>query len=261
MARQRKLNQKRGWAFGFAAWVVKPTLTVLTKQEWHDGLKIPASGGCVLAVNHLSHADPLTLAHFIYDHGRIVRYLAKQEVFEMPVVGRVATDAKQIPVLRSSADASHAFDAAVRAVEEGEAVAFYPEGTITRDPDLWPMRGKNGAARVALRTGCPVVPIGHWGVQELLPPYGRPDLLPRKTIKVKAGDPVPLDDLQARVQGTQPSHDLLEEATDRIMAAVTALVAELRGEEAPAERFDPRKAGVRAYGNPNGPRHEKRGGR
>ncbi len=153
---------------------VKPTLLALTRQDWQDGLKIPASGGCVLACNHLSHADPLTLAHFVYDHGRIVRYLTKQEVFEMPVVGRVARSAGQIPVARRSIDAAKSFDAAVEAVHAGQAVAFYPEGTITRDPDLWPMRGKTGAARVALSTRCPVIPIGHWGVQELLPPYGKP---------------------------------------------------------------------------------------
>ena len=125
-----------------------------------------------------------------------MRYLAKQEVFEMPFVKTIAVNAGQIPVARLSGDASKSFDAAVEAVREGQLVAFYPEGTITRDPDLWPMRGKTGAARVALSTGCPVIPIGQWGVQDLLPPYGRPDLFPRKTIKVKAGDPVDLADLQ-----------------------------------------------------------------
>ena len=64
-----------------------------------------------------------------------------------------------------------AFDAAVEAVEDGECVGVYPEGTITRDPDGWPMRGKTGAARIALATGCPVIPIGQWGAQELLPAY------------------------------------------------------------------------------------------
>ena len=53
----------------------------------------------------------------------------------------------------------------------GECVVVYPEGTITRDPDLWPMVGKSGAARIALATGCPVIPIGQWGAQEVLAPY------------------------------------------------------------------------------------------
>ena len=103
---------------------------------------------------------------------------------------------------------------------------IYPEGTITRDPDLWPMRGKTGAARLAFTTGCPVVPIGQWGAQELM--HGRkpsfPRLLPRKTLRVAAGDPVPLDDLRAEPM----TADMLDEATARIMDAITVLVAELR---------------------------------
>jgi 1-acyl-sn-glycerol-3-phosphate acyltransferase len=247
MARQRTLDQKRGWAFATTVSIVKPTMTLLTRRDWHDGLKIPASGGCVLAFNHLSYADPLTLGHFVYDHGRIVRYLAKQEVFDMPVVGRIAVDARQIPVARRSTDAAKSFDAAVQAVHDGEAVAFFPEGTITRDPDLWPMTGKTGAARVALTTGCPVIPIGHWGVQELLPPYGRLHPFPRKTIHVTAGDPVDLADLQ----GMPLTVAVLHEATARIMAAITAIVEKLRGERAPTERFDPHSAGVRETGNPD----------
>ncbi len=256
MRRQRKLDQKRGWAFGTAVAIIKPSMLALTRQEWYDGLKIPAAGGCVLAVNHLSHVDPLTFAHFVYDHGRIVRYLTKQEVFELPVVGRIASNAGQIPVARLSADATQSFDAAVRAIHEGQAVAFYPEGTITRDPDLWPMRGKTGAARVALTTGCPVIPIGQWGAQDLLPPYGRPHPFPRKTIRIKAGDPVDLADLR-----DQPlTSDLLHEATERIMVAITALVADLRGETPPAARFDPRAAGVSLTGNPRGHKHKRERG-
>jgi 1-acyl-sn-glycerol-3-phosphate acyltransferase len=257
LPRQRELDQKRGWAFTTAVALVKPVLLAVTRREWHDGLKIPAEGGCVVAMNHLSHADPLTYGHFIYEHGRIVRYLAKQEVFEMPVVRTIAANAGQIPVARLSGDASKSFDAAVEAVRQGQLVAFYPEGTITRDPDLWPMRGKTGAARVALSTGCPVIPIGQWGVQDLLPPYGRPDLFPRKTIRIKAGDPVDLTDLQ----GVPLTNAVLQEATERIMAAITGLVEDLRGQQAPAERFDPRKAGVRQTGNPNRETKRKRGTR
>lgn len=257
MSRQRKLDQKRGWAFGIAVGIVKPSLVLLTRAEWHDGLKIPATGGCVLAVNHLSHVDPLTFAHFVYDHGRIVRYLAKQEIFEMFFVGAIARNAGQIPVARLSADAGRSLEAAVQAIHDGQAVAFYPEGTITRDPDLWPMRGKTGAAHVALTTGCPVIPIGQWGVQDLLPPYGKPHIFPRKTMRAKVGDPVDLADLQC----LPLSGDVLHEATDRIMAAITALVEDLRGEKAPVERFDPAKAGVKLTGNPHEAKKRRRGAR
>lgn len=246
MPKVRKLQERRGWAWSLAVGVVKPVLLTVTRRDWTDGEKIPAQGGCVVAVNHISHVDPLTLAHLLYDHGRLVRYLAKDGLFRVPLVGAVIRDAGQIPVSRLTATASKAYDAAVAAVERGECIGVYPEGTITRDPDGWPMRGKTGAARIALSTGCPVVPIGQWGAQEVLPAYtARPHVVPPRTVHYKVGDPVPLDDLRGQPQTAA----VLREASDRIMASITALVEDLRGEQAPAERFDPRTAGVRQIGN------------
>lgn len=243
-------RQKLGWAFAFCVAVLRPLLRVLTKQDWRDTGKLPSVGGFVLVTNHVSHVDPLTYAHFVYDSGRLPRFLAKAEVMDVPVLGAILRSAGQIPVYRQTRTASEAFRAAVAAIEQGECVVVYPEGTITRDPDLWPMKGKSGAARIALATGCPVIPVGHWGAHELLAPYSKkPDVFPRKKIVVRAGDPVELGDLLAQ----EPSQAVINEATDRIMAAITALVEEIRGEKAPAERFDPRRAGVREIGNPNRP--------
>jgi 1-acyl-sn-glycerol-3-phosphate acyltransferase len=176
------------------------------------------------------------------------RYLAKSGLFKNRALATFLRAAGQIPVERLSKNAIGAFDAAVQAVRAGECVVVYPEGTLTRDPDLWPMVGKSGAARIALETGAPVIPIGQWGAHNLLYPYAkRPRPFPRKRIKMKVGDPVPLDDLAA----VQPrTLRVINEATARIMDALTALVADLREEKAPAERFDPRKAGVRQTGNP-----------
>ncbi|WP_307813927.1 lysophospholipid acyltransferase family protein [Nocardioides baculatus] len=245
--RVRKLEQDRGWAMTVAATILKPTLLAATSRTWIDGEKIPATGGCIVAINHISHIDPLLSAHFVYDHGRLPRYLAKSGLFSNKALGGFLTSAGQIPVERLSRNAIGAYDAAVRAIGEGECIVIYPEGTLTRDPDLWPMKGKTGAARIALATGCPVIPVGQWGAQEVLPPYTkRPHLLPRKNIVMKAGDPVRLDDLAA-----QPaSAEATTEATDRIMAAITAIVADLRGSTAPAVRYDPRATGVREIGNP-----------
>lgn len=237
MSRVRRLQQRRGWAFGLVAGIVKPTLLLATRREWIDGEKVPATGGCIVVMNHVSHIDPLALGHFLYDHGRLVRYLAKDALWRTPVLKHVVGSAGQIPVSRDTAGAGGAFDAAVEAVLAGECVGVYPEGTITKDPDGWPMRGKTGAARIALRTGAPVVPIGQWGAQEVLPAYtARPHVVPRRTTRYKVGDPVDLADL-----ADQPlSAEVLHEATERIMAAITALVEELRGEPAPPERYDPR---------------------
>jgi 1-acyl-sn-glycerol-3-phosphate acyltransferase len=245
--RVRKLEKRRGWAFTVAASILKPTLLAATSRTWIDGEKIPATGGCIVVLNHISHVDPLLSAHFVYDHGRLPRYLAKSGLFTNKYLGGFLSSAGQIPVERLSRNAIGAYDAAVRAIRAGECIVIYPEGTLTRDPDLWPMKGKTGAARIALATGCPVIPVGQWGAHEVLPPYTKtPHLVPRKNIVMKAGDAVPLDDLVAG-----PHTPLTTaQATDRIMAAITVLVEDLRGGSAPAERFDPRQRGVREIGNP-----------
>ncbi|MEI2809250.1 MAG: lysophospholipid acyltransferase family protein [Nocardioides sp.] len=246
--RVRELSEKRGWAFGTGAFVLKPLMVAISKRTWVDGEKIPATGGCLVVFNHISHLDPLTAAHLVYDHGRIPRYLAKSQLFTNKALGGFLKSAGQIPVERLSHNAVGAYDAAVEAVKQGDCVVVYPEGTLTRDPGLWPMTGKTGAARIALETQCPVIPAGQWGVQEVLPPYAhKPDLFPRKNVRIKVGDPVDLSDLYDRPRNAET----VAEATDRIMTAITALVAELRGEQPPAERFDPRKAGVKLIGNPN----------
>lgn len=248
VAKPRRVSQRRGWAFAFAVAIVRPLLMAFTKRCWSGGDKLPETGGCVVVGNHISHLDPLTFAHFVYDNGRLPRYLAKASVFEVPVVGTIIRKAGQIPVYRLTTDASQAFRAAVDAVNQGEMVVVYPEGTITRDPGLWPMTGRSGAARIALTTGAPVIPVAQWGANHILAPYSkRPRLLPRKTITMEAGDPVALDDLRARPL----TAETLREATTRIMDAVTVLLADIREEAPPAVRFDPRTAGVREIGNPN----------
>ena len=247
MSKVRKHQQPRGWALLTAVAILKPTIRAALRREWIDGDKIPATGGCVVVLNHVSHLDPIASAHIIYDHGRSPRYLAKSGLFRVFFVGTILRGAKQIPVERMTADAVGAFDSAVAAVRAGEVVVVYPEGTITRDPDGWPMRGKTGAARIALETQAPVIPMGQWGVQDLLPAYStklRP--FPRKQVRVKVGDPVDLSDLYE----LDLSPEAIRIATDRIMAAITALVEELRGGHAPAERFDPKAAGVKEIGNP-----------
>lgn len=244
----RRQSRPRGWAWSLSVAVVKPALLATTKPHWTGGEHIPASGGALIVLNHISHLDPLTAAHLVYDHGRIPRYLAKSGLFKHWFWRFFFTACGQIPVERLSTNAVGAYDDAVAAVRAGECVVVYPEGTITRDPDLWPMTGKSGAARIALETGAPVIPVGQWGAQELLPPYTmKPHPIPRKHVWMLAGTPVPLDDLMAIQPRTQQVINL---ATERIMAAITDLVAELRGEPAPSERFDPRKAGVRLTGDP-----------
>jgi 1-acyl-sn-glycerol-3-phosphate acyltransferase len=224
-------------------------MTSISRREWRGVENLPPEGvGCVVAANHISYLDPLVFAHFLFDNGRAPRMLAKAEILDSPIVGPLLRQCGQIPVHRETRDAEAALRSAYEAVERGECVGIYPEATLTRDPDLWPMRGKSGAARIALHTKCPVIPVGHWGVQHILEPYGKIlKVFPRRTVHVHAGPPVPLDDLYDQ----QTTFEVLNEATDRIMAAITDLVAGIRGETPPATRFDPVAAGVPTTGNPH----------
>ncbi len=247
MAR-RVPQQKKGWAFGFCVFMLRRPLMVLTRRDWRGAENLPRAGGCILVTNHVSEVDPVPFAHFVYDNGRLPRFLGKAEVFAVPVVGHILRSAGQIPVYRKSPDATKAFSAAVDAVNKGECVVVYAEGTITRDPDLWPMVGKTGAARIALSTGCPVIPCAQWGPNELLAPYARkPKLFPRKLMRIRAGAPVDLSDLRGR----KLTPAVLREATERIIADVTGLLEDIRGAKAPPIRFDPKVAGVAEIGNPN----------
>lgn len=156
-------RRRIGFWYRLAAVIAKPPLLLLFNRDWRGMENIPADGGFITAVNHNSALDPLSYAHFQYNTGRVPRLLAKATLFDVFFVGMMLRGTGQIPVFRESTDAANAFRAAVDAVNRGECVAFYPEGTLTRDPDHWPMVGKTGVARVALATKAPVVPVAQWG--------------------------------------------------------------------------------------------------
>lgn len=241
-------SDQEQWAYRFARLVLRPTMTGLTRRHWWGAEHLPRTGGCVVVCNHISHSDPLTIAHFLNDNGRAPRFLGKAEIFGVPVIGRIVKDAGQIPVYRETVDAAKALRDAVAAVERGECVVVYPEATLTRDPNLWPMVGKTGAARVALMTRCPVIPIAQWGPQELLPPYTkRPHVFPRTDITIRVGAPVDL----SRFSEAALTGDVLREATAEIMSAITRLLEQIRGSQAPERPYDPRDHGVRRTGDPH----------
>ena len=234
MRRERR-RWRLGWGFRLAVFVLWPLMQTLTKRDWRgtEYLNIE-DGGIVVATNHMSWFDPLVVAHILWEHDRPPRFLAKESVFRVPFIGSVIRSAGQVPVYRESTVAVEAFRDAVSAVERGECVVIYPEATLTRDPGLWPMRGKTGAARVALATGRPLIPMAHWGAQEVIAPYSKHiRLLPRKTMHVRVGPPVDLADLAGRPIDT----DTLRVATDRLMDAITGLLAGIRGEDPPKERY------------------------
>ncbi|NKX49089.1 1-acyl-sn-glycerol-3-phosphate acyltransferase [Arthrobacter deserti] len=221
---------------GAVAALVRPVLSALMGRQWSGQEHLPKDSGFIVCANHNTEIDPLVVGHYLYNSGHLPHFLAKASLFAVPVVGPILRAARQIPVERSSTGAHKSLVAAREVMDEGGAVIVYPEGTLTRDPGLWPMRGRTGAARLALQTGAPVVPVAQWGANALFPRYARRlHLLPRKTCRVAAGPPVDLSEFRGR----PITKSVLEAATDKIMDSVTALLAELRGEEPPAERGDP----------------------
>ena len=225
-------------AYRNVARVVRPLMRLMTRPDWRGAEHLQREGGYIAAANHMTNIDPLTFAHFLWDNGVAPKILAKSSLFTIPVVGRILAATGQIPVVRNSAEAGRSLEAAAAALAAGEVVAVFPEGTLTRDPDLWPMTGKTGIARLALMSRAPVVPIAQWGPQDLLGRYSkvlRP--FPRKRVVVVAGPPVDLSDLYDRAGESV----VLREATERVMAAITAMLEEIRGEQAPAQRYVPRR--------------------
>lgn len=214
--------------------LLRPLLMITTKRDWRGQENLP-SGGFVLAPNHLSHLDPFLISHFMVDQGIAPRFLAKDTLTTVPVVGWILRHAEQIPVYRSTEGAAESLRAAIAAVEDGSVVAIYPEGTITRDPAAWPMTGRTGAVRVALATGKPLVPVMQWGPQAILWPYSKKvRLFPRKTIHVRVGAPLDLSDFEGRPL----TDELLHAATERLMDALTDMMAEVRGELPTTPRID-----------------------
>jgi 1-acyl-sn-glycerol-3-phosphate acyltransferase len=210
--------------------LVLPMLRLLTKRTWSGLENVPAAGGVILAPNHMSHFDPLVVAHFAYGANRWPRFLAKASLWDVPVVGFFLRKTLQIPVERGSVEAVKSLDTLVQALREGGAVIIYPEGTTTKQPDLWPMRGKTGAARLALLTGAPVVPIAHWGAQQIFDVRtGKLSLRPRRFVSVVAGKPIDV----SRWEGAAPSRAVLDDMTDTIMTAVRDQLAGIRDAEPP----------------------------
>jgi 1-acyl-sn-glycerol-3-phosphate acyltransferase len=238
------------WWRGLTIAAVPPGLRLLITERWQGREHVPRDGGLIVAANHVSEADPLAICHYLYRCGRYPIFLAKSSLFAKGFVGTVVRGTGQIPVLRGGTSAADSLKVAEDALAAGQCLIVYPEGTCTRDPDLWPMTGQTGAARLALGTGTPVIPLASWGAHELLPyrkgeqgglagtlkPGFHP--LPRKTVQILAGPPVDLGQYQDKAL-TGPT---LRAATADIMRAVTGLVAELRGEQPPAQPYDRHKA-------------------
>jgi len=227
---------------------VIPAMWLIVGMRREGVANLPREGAFVLTPNHTSNIDPIVMGIATFRAGRTPHFLGKASLFRIPVVGALLRSTRQIPVERAGGSrANSPLDAAAKVAASGSGVIVYPEGTLTRDPDVWPMRGKTGAVRIALAAGIPLIPVAHWGTERFLGPYARfPQLVPRVKITIRYGAPVDLSEFAGRPLDSAT----LTAATEKVMAAITGLVAELREETPPLTRWDPADHGQSEYGRP-----------
>jgi 1-acyl-sn-glycerol-3-phosphate acyltransferase len=243
-----KINSsERHFVLALVATILIPIVRLLFVVKPKGIEKLPKHGSYILVANHVTNVDALAVAYLVYVQlMRAPHFLAKESLFRVPVIGAILRAAGQIPVYRSGHRNDTPLKAAHAYLEAGHTIAIFPEGTLTRSPELWPMRGKSGAIRLALESGVPVYPVGQWGSEQILPQYGskfRPGFW--KPVNMIIGDEIDLSNYRKR----QLNPDELNQATKVVMQTITELVEELRGEKAPLELWDPAKAGQTTSGN------------
>ncbi len=241
--------------YALAALVVGTLVTVVTRLRiaQHRGRRRAVErlpdGPIIIVSNHVSYADGVLLAIVSRRLGRSVRILATGGVFRAPLLGWLVRRLGFISVERGSIHAAAALDRAAEALAADEAVAIFPEGRTTRDPDHWPERAKTGAVRLSLRTGAPIVPLAMVGTHRVL---GREhpirsilvNVVLRPKVLVEVGRPI---DVRALAGGESATAEEVRGLSDVVMGRVVSLVAELREEAAPqptgVEAIEVRRAG------------------
>ncbi len=229
-------REKAGIWIWFASAFFHPLCGALARREDKHTERFPREGGALLVMNHISHIDPVYDAVFVHRQHRLPHFLAKESLFRPFLIRQVMYGTGQIPVYRGSSDARDSLRDADAALAEGKIVVIYPEGTITKQPAGWPMASRTGVARLALRHDVPVIPVARWGTRAILDGYQkkfRP--FPRHDVTTVVGEPVDLSTYREQPLTSQ----VLRDVTDLLMAKVTAMVAEVRGETPPTEVFRP----------------------
>jgi 1-acyl-sn-glycerol-3-phosphate acyltransferase len=211
----------KDWTYSLAKVVLKPWLTVWFHWTIEGLENIPSEGAAILAINHIAYLDPFAAAFIVDKAHRRARFLAKSELFQDKRIGWVLKGADQIEVKRGTRDAPVALDQAYAALDRGELVVVFPEGTVTREPDLNPMAAKSGAARLALKTGAPLIPCALWGTANVWPKGFKKRWRPGQRIVARIGPP-----LAVTREGDSP--EAWREVGARLMATIGQLLADIR---------------------------------
>ncbi len=208
-----------------AGWEPQRLLQGLLRPEflrfvrWElDGLEhLPRTGPAIIVANHRSYFDPIALGYLAGRVDRAVRFLAKKEVVDAPVVGQIVRAMGTIRVDRGTGS-NAPLELAAEALEGGELVVILPQGTIPRGEEFFEptLRGRPGAARLAATSRVPVIPVGIWGTEKVWPRAARvPDLTnitDPPTVRLSVGPPVALKYRSDRAD------------TERIMRAIEKLL-------------------------------------
>ena len=194
--------------------VIGAALLMFKSMGWKIDVKgaehVPATGPGVVATNHIGYLDFTFVGYGVRERGRMLRFLAKKEIFDHPVAGPLMRGMKHVPVDRFGR-AQDAFRYAVDALRSGELIGMFPEATISRS--FVPAPGKSGAARMAMESSAPLIPGAVWGSQRILT-KGRPKNLQRNVaITVEFGAPIEY----------APDEDPAD-VTKRLMTAIEGLV-------------------------------------
>lgn len=220
--RRRRSRSLEPW-YHIAKAVALPPVKLWFNWRFEGQELVSAEGPVLVAGNHVSYLDPFAHAYFVARCGRRPRFLGKQELFDHPFLRIVLKGAGQIPVARGTGDRTP-LEEALRALRGGEVVVIYPEGTVTRNADFSPMRGKTGVVRLALAANLPVLPIAVWGGQHVWQKSGKGSLKFGRPIWLKAGPPL---DLSGHLEGANDPV-MLRRLTGQVTDELTRLVNDLR---------------------------------
>jgi 1-acyl-sn-glycerol-3-phosphate acyltransferase len=239
-------KREKNLALWAVAFILAPLFRLFFNTVPKGIENLPKKGPYILVSNHTSYADPLAMAYFIFVQlGRAPHFLAKESLFRIPVFGRLLPYLGQVPIYRQGRSNQDSLSAAKAYLAAGHTIIMFPEGTLTRDPDYWPMRGRSGAIRLAIESGVPVYPVAHHGVEKVLPRYSknfRPS--PFKKVVIQIGEQIDLSGFEANDGPAK-----MAEATEIVMQAITDELRKIRSGEPPAKRWDPKESGQAAYGN------------
>ena len=186
---------------------------VLFRLRVEGADRVPSSGSAIVAGNHVSALDGVALALATGSRGRrMTRFLVAAEFFRKLWCGWALRLYRQIPIRRGARDQG-ALDVAIETIRGGALAGIFPEGTVNPEPEAGLLRGRKGAARIALATDAPVVPVGIWGTQARWPKAGLHLRRPwRPVVAISYGEPIPAKGDAGSAADVQAFADVITDA-------------------------------------------------